>query len=201
LEYLTNDPDGYKIAFIILFVGFGYYFSAGNSQTQRRLNYFQPMLRLKLFLPVLLVVIAAEVSAQDTASMPGKDTRHQPVLVLNEKAPNSADLLELLKTPGLKVFVMAADAAAVSHATHALQSATDWQIVGDKSLAQVIIRFSFTEIGMGDKKGKAQLLDPKTGIVIHETKAVSTTFSWDFNTKRGVIDRIVNKEIRKLVKD
>jgi hypothetical protein len=52
---------------------------------------------------------------------------------------------------------------------------------------------------LGDKKGKAQFLDPKTEALILETNTVNTAFSWDMNTKRGVIDKIVNKEIRKLL--
>lgn len=127
----------------------------------------------------------------------GQDT----AVVSNEKSLNKTELQQLLKSPGLKVFVMAPDAAALTHATNALQYSTGWQLVGDKSLAQVIVRFSFAAVGMGDKKGKAQFLDPKTEALIFETRTVSTAFSWDMNSKRGVIDRIVNKEIKKLIKD
>ena len=59
----------------------------------------------------------------------------------------------------------------------------------------------FVSIGMGDKKGKAQFIDPANDSILFETKSVNTVFSWDMNTKRGVIDRIVNKTIKRLVED
>jgi hypothetical protein len=46
-----------------------------------------------------------------------------------------------------------------------------------------------------------QNLDPKTNDLLFETRTVNTIMSWDMNTKRGVIDKIVKKGIKKLVKD
>lgn len=158
------------------------------------------MLPFKLFLPAILLLVAVGAFAQDSARATVQDTAQQHEATLHQKRLTKEDVQALLQTPGLKVFVVAPDAAAVTHATNALQYATDWQIVDDKSLAQLIVRFAFTEIGMGDKKGRAQFIDPKNNIVISETRTASTAFSWDFNTKRGVIDRIVNKQIRKLIK-
>jgi len=104
-----------------------------------------------------------------------------------------------MKTPNVAVYVSSNDSASVIHAKHALQKTTSWNLVNEKSLSKFIVRFTFVSIGLGDKKGKAQFLDPKTGALILETNTVNTAFSWDVNTKRGVIDKIVNKEIRKLI--
>ena len=107
--------------------------------------------------------------------------------------------LTMIKSSNLKIFVSAPDAASVTHAQSALQNATTWTIVDDKAAAQIVIRFVFASIGMGDKKGKAQFLDPKTDEVIYETAYANTTFSWYVNTKRGVITRICYARIKKLL--
>lgn len=120
---------------------------------------------------------------------------------INKKQLEKNELLNLIKTPGVVVYVSASDDASVIHAKHALQSATSWSLVDEKDTAQFIVRFTFVGIGLGDKKGKAQFLDPKTEALIFETNTVNTAFSWDVNTKRGVIDKIVNKEIKKLLKE
>jgi len=116
-----------------------------------------------------------------------------------EKQLEKNELLKLMKTPHVAVYVSSDDSAAIIHAKRALQNTTSWKLVDEKSLSKFIVRFTFVSIGLGDKKGKAQFLDPKTGTLILETNTVNTAFSWDVNTKRGVIDKIVNKEIRKLL--
>jgi hypothetical protein len=118
---------------------------------------------------------------------------------IGEKQLEKNELLKLIKTPNVAVYVSSNDSAAVIHAKHALQSTTSWNLVDEKSLSKFIVRFTFVSIGLGDKKGKAQFLDPKTGALILETNTVNTAFSWDVNTKRGVINKIVNNEIRKLL--
>lgn len=120
---------------------------------------------------------------------------------INKKPLDKNELLNLIKTPNVAVYVSCSDAASVIHAKNALQSATFWNLVNEKDTAQFIVRFTFVGIGLGDKKGKAQFLDPKTEALIFETNTVNTAFSWDVNTKRGVIDKIVNKEIKKLLKE
>ena len=116
-----------------------------------------------------------------------------------EKQLEKNELLKLMKTPHVAVYVSSDDSAAIIHAKRALQNTTSWNLVNEKSLSKFIVRFTFVSIGLGDKKGKAQFLDPQTGTLILETNTVNTAFSWDVNTKRGVIDKIVNKEIRKLL--
>jgi hypothetical protein len=129
-----------------------------------------------------------------------RDIFNPDTTVLNEKALTKDEFLKLIKNPTLKVFVTAADSASVIHARNALQNATTWDLVDEKSTSQIVVRFTFVSIGLGDKKGKAQFLDPKTDELIYETESVNTTFSWDVNTKRGVINRIVNSKIKKLIK-
>ncbi len=60
---------------------------------------------------------------------------------------------------------------------------------------------SFLTILASNDMARGSLLDPKTEELIFETKTVNTTFSWDVNTKRGVIEKIVNKKIKKLFKE
>jgi len=129
-----------------------------------------------------------------------RDIFNPDTSVINEKALTKDDFLKLIKNPNVKVFVTAADSPSIIHARNALQNATSWDLVDEKSKSQVVVRFTFVSIGMGDKKGKAQFLDPKTDELIYETDSVNTTFSWDVNTKRGVINRIVNTKIKRLLK-
>lgn len=79
----------------------------------------------------------------------------------------------------MRVFVVSFDDASVIHAKNALQNGTPWTIVDDKAAAQFIVRFVYAGIGFGDKKGKAQFLDPKTEAVVFEIGSVNTTMSWD----------------------
>ena len=118
---------------------------------------------------------------------------------IGEKQLDRNELLKLMKTPNVAVYVSSNDSASVIHAKHALQNTTSWNLVAEKSLSKFIVRFTFVSIGLGDKKGKAQFLDPKTGALILETNTVNTALSWDVNTKRGIINKIVDKEIRKLL--
>ncbi|GAO42309.1 hypothetical protein [Flavihumibacter petaseus] len=110
------------------------------------------------------------------------------------------ECIKLIKTPKVNVFVSGQDTASIIHATRALEYGTNWNLVKEKSSAQVVVRFAFVSIGLGDKKGKAQFLDPNTDELIFETGVVNTAMSWDINTKRGVIDKIVRKEIKPLLK-
>ena len=113
----------------------------------------------------------------------------------------TGDFASLIKLPNLKVFVTATDTAAVIHAKRAIQNSLNWTIADNRTDCQLVVRFMFVSIGMGDKKGKAQFIDPANDSILFETKSVNTVFSWDMNTKRGVIDRIVNKTIKRLVED
>jgi hypothetical protein len=111
------------------------------------------------------------------------------------------NFLSFIKRPNIDVYVIASDSAALIHAKKALQFISSWNLVDDPSKSAIIIRFDFVNIGLGDKKGKAVFLDPGTQAVLFETKTVNTAMSWDVNTKRAVIEKIVKKEISKLVKN
>jgi len=128
-----------------------------------------------------------------------RDSFNVAAPAVDEKQLQKNELLKLMKTPHVAVYVSSNDSASIIHAKHALQNTTSWNLVNEKSLSKFIVRFAFVSIGLGDKKGKAQFLDPKTETLILETNTVNTAFSWDINTKRGVIDKIVNKEIRRLL--
>lgn len=119
----------------------------------------------------------------------------------DDKSQKKEDFLKLIKTPNVNVFITSEDPAVIIHAKRALQYATTWNLIDDKSKSQVVVRFSFVSIRIVGKKGKAQFLDPKTDEIIFETNPVDANSIQDVNTKRGVIDRIVNKEIKELLKD
>ena len=74
---------------------------------------------------------------------------------IGEKQLEKDELLKLMKTPNVAVYVSSNDSASVIHAKHALQNTTSWNLVDEKSLSKFIVRFTFVNIGLGDKKGKA----------------------------------------------
>ena len=74
---------------------------------------------------------------------------------IGEKQLEKDELLKLMKTPNVAVYVSSNDSASVIHAKHALQNTTSWNLVDEKSLSKFIVRFTFVSIGLGDKKGKA----------------------------------------------
>lgn len=114
---------------------------------------------------------------------------------------SETDLFDALTKKGNKVFIDSENANAVIHATNAIYAWGYWAIAKDKKEADFILNFNIRFGGLGDAFGSASFINPQNGKVIKATKEVNTLTSWDVNTKRGVINKIVSKEIRPLFYD
>lgn len=113
---------------------------------------------------------------------------------------STEELFTLLTKKRNKVFIDCGDDDhAVIHATKALRSWGYWNITVDSNEADFILRFDMRR-GLADYYGNANFVVPQTGDILKTTKNVNTITSWDLNTKRGLIEKLIKKEIRPMFK-
>ncbi|MCK5856913.1 MAG: hypothetical protein KAG64_05450 [Bacteroidales bacterium] len=126
------------------------------------------------------------------------------VFISSKKEENSAHELEdtvifkNLTKRNNKVYIESENANAIIHATNAIGIWGYWIITKNKEEADFILKFYIRFTVIGDAFGSAQFIDPMNDKIIKTTKEVNTLMSWDFNTKRGVINKIIKKEIKPL---
>jgi hypothetical protein len=94
------------------------------------------------------------------------------------------------------VYIESKDKNAILHATHGIQGWGYWEVTKNKAEADFILRFDYIHAGLGDAFGKAVFINPENNNVLRQTKEVNTLMSMDMNTKRGVINKLIAKEIR-----
>lgn len=115
-----------------------------------------------------------------------------------ENKTNDGDSFKTLTKNGNKVYISCDNDNAIIHATNALQTWGYWTVTRNRREADFILHFNIRFAGLGDAFGNAQFINPKNGQILKTTNEVNTIASWDVNTKRGVINRIVYKEIQPL---
>ncbi len=111
---------------------------------------------------------------------------------------NRDEILMEVTKKGNKVFIESKDENAILHASNGIENWGYWKVTKVKSEADFILRFNYVHAGLGDAFGKALFINPENDEVLYETKEVNTMMSWDMNTKRGVINKLIAKEIRPL---
>jgi len=116
----------------------------------------------------------------------------------NLNSENTEDLFVLLTKKGNKVYVDSKNRNAIIHARSELQIWGYWIIVDRKEDADFILNFNIRFGGLGDAFGNANFVDPKTNKILKSTKQENTITSWDINPKRGVIIRIIDRDIKTL---
>jgi len=94
-----------------------------------------------------------------------------------------------------KVYIDSENKNAIIHASNAIGIWGYWIITKKKEEADFILKFNIRFSGIGDAFGNAQFINPKNDMVLETTEEVNTIMGWDFNTKRGVINKIVKKRI------
>ena len=114
--------------------------------------------------------------------------------------------LKMITKKGNKVFIEAfdknvLDSNALIHTANALNSWGYWKLTKIKEEADFILKITFRYAGLGDTFGNAQFINPKNNEILKTTREVNTIMSWDVNTKRGVIKKIIAKEIKPNYKD
>ena len=110
------------------------------------------------------------------------------------------ELFEKLTKKNNKVYIDSENANAIIHATNAIGIWGYWIITKYKEEADFILKFNIRFAGLGDAFGSAQFIHPLNNRILNTTKEVNTIMGWDLNTKRGVINKIVKKEIKPLFK-
>jgi hypothetical protein len=114
---------------------------------------------------------------------------------------NSVDddlsLLYFLSKKGNKVFLESEVPNATIHATNYIRNWGYWIVTDKRSDADFILKFVLIK-SWPDYFGLAQFIDTKTNKIYYQTKKVSTEWNMDFNSKRGVIDKIFRKRVRPL---
>ena len=110
------------------------------------------------------------------------------------------DDLELFKKLTEKnntVYIDSEDKGAITHATNVIAVWGYWIITKNKKEADFFLKFHVRYGGMGNTFGTAQFINPETNKILKTTKEVKNTImSEGFNNKRGVINKIVKKEIK-----
>jgi len=109
---------------------------------------------------------------------------------------NDDELFDLLTVKNNVVFIFCENANAIIHATNTISSWGYWAITKNIEDADFILRFNIRFGALADGYGNAQFIYPETNRIIRETKEVNTKMSMDFNTKRGVINKIIKKTIK-----
>jgi len=105
-------------------------------------------------------------------------------------------LFEKITKRNNKVFIYSENTNAIIHATNAIEKWGYWRVTKNKEEADFILKFNVRFAGLGDAWGYAQFIAPDNNTVLKTTKEVNTMTGWDLNTKRGVINKIVRKEIK-----
>lgn len=106
------------------------------------------------------------------------------------------EILKEITKKGNKVYVESKDENAILHAVHGIKVWGYWEVTENKAEADFILRFDYIHAGLGDAFGKAVFINPENNDVLRRTKEVNTVMSMDMNTKRGVINKLIAKEIK-----
>ncbi len=112
------------------------------------------------------------------------------------KGMSKDEILNVITKKGNLAFIVSKDDNATLHATNGIKGWGYWKITTNKAEADFILKFNYVHAGLGDAFGSAQFINPENDEVLRTTKEVNTIMSWDMNTKRGVINKLIDKEIK-----
>jgi hypothetical protein len=115
----------------------------------------------------------------------------------NNAGDNDLTLLHSLSKKGNKVFLESEVPNATIHATNYIKDWGFWIVTDRRADADFILKFVLIK-SWPDYYGLAQFIDTKTNKIYYQTKKVSTEWNMDFNSKRGVIDKILRKRVQPL---
>ena len=104
-----------------------------------------------------------------------------------------------LTKKGSKVFIDCDISNGDIHAENYLKDWGFWEPTKHMEKADFILKFVLIK-SWPNYYGLAQFIDPKSNKIIYQTERVTTEWSMDLNSKRGVIDKIIRKRIKPLYK-
>ena len=112
-----------------------------------------------------------------------------------------SELFDKLTAKNKTVFIYSENTNAIIHATNTISAWGYWAITTNKADADFILKFNVRFGTLGDAYGNAQFINPKDDRIFKETPEMNTKMSMDFNTKRGLINKVIKKAIKPMVKN
>jgi len=126
-----------------------------------------------------------------------EEFKDQPIISSSEKY--DLVIFHTITKKGNKVFIDCDVSNGDIHAENYITEWGYWEPTNQVEKANFILKFVLIK-SWPDFYGLAQFIDPKTNKIIYQTKKVSTEWNMDFNSKRGVVDKIIRKRIKPLYK-
>jgi hypothetical protein len=122
----------------------------------------------------------------------------------NQSAASSTEKYDLvyfyaITKKGNRVFIDCDVSNGDIHAENYIIEWGYWEPTNQIEKADFILKFVLIK-SWPDYYGLAQFIDPKSNKIVYQTAKVSTEWSMDFNSKRGVVDKIIRKRIKPLYK-
>ena len=77
-----------------------------------------------------------------------------------------------------------------------MQAWGHFQITEDKQKADLILRFMGNYNGAAHWSTYVQFINPVNGEILKTTKTHHDVWGWDFNSKRGAVKKLINREIK-----
>lgn len=108
---------------------------------------------------------------------------------------NNIELFKILTEKNNKVYIDCEDSNVIIHAKNAIEKWGYWSIASDKNGADFILYFKITW-RRGNAFGNANFINPENGEIIKSTRVLNTVYDLDFNAKRGLVNMILEKEIK-----
>lgn len=136
-------------------------------------------------------IISITYMNEETEKFVNSKTEGNPISELDD-----IELFKKLTEKNNKVYIDSENANAIIHATNVIGIWGYWIITKNIEEADFILKFNIRFTVIGEAFGSVQFINPKNDRILKTTKEVNTVMSWDFNTKRGVINKIVKKEIK-----
>jgi len=125
-----------------------------------------------------------------------KDVFSETEFYGNNSSKYAGEELKKLTKKNNIVYIESADDGARIHATNAIQSWGYWQITEDKKEADLVLRFMGRRNVAAHWATYVQFINPINGKVLKSTKEHHDVWGWNFNSKRGAINKLIDREIK-----
>jgi len=126
---------------------------------------------------------------------------NEDVSIIDGVEYTDSELFNKLTAKNKTVFIYSENTNAIIHATKTISAWGYWAITANKEYADFILKFNVRFGAFGDAYGNAQFINPKDDRIFKETPEMNTKMSMDFNTKRGLINKVIKKAIKPMFKN
>ncbi len=101
--------------------------------------------------------------------------------------------LKQISQKGTKVYVTANEDYTQDFVKTLLKNKEHWQVVENKSEADIVFDVKSRYIFLNDKSALGTVYDARTGEKIYTTKRVNTLARFTFQTRKGVVRKLIRK--------